>query len=71
MHIKRFISQNRRDFRAVYVCEHCSFAEEGYGYDDENFHQNVIPQKKCKKCGKVAGPGYRAYATKHAADAVL
>jgi ribosomal protein L37AE/L43A len=71
MHIKKFISQNRRDFRAIYVCEHCGAEEEGQGYDDENFHQNVIPQKKCKQCGKVAGEGYRAYAPKHAASEVL
>ena len=71
MHIKKFISQDRRDFRAVYVCEHCGAEEEGYGYDDENFHQNVIPQKKCKKCGKVAGKDYRAYAPKYAANEVV
>ena len=43
MHIKRILRQSRRDFRADYECEHCGFVVENeYGYDDANFHQNVI-----------------------------
>lgn len=49
--IKRITSQNRRDFRAIYECEGCGETSEGRGYDDRNFHDNVIPDMKCEKCG--------------------
>ena len=54
MKIQKIISQSRRDFRAVYECETCGNTKEGSGYDDANFHQNVIPAMKCGKCGAVA-----------------
>ncbi len=65
MRIKRFISQHRRDFTAVYECEHCGYEEEGSGYDDAFFHNKVIPDKVCPKCGKKAGPDYRPFAPKY------
>ena len=66
MKIKRIVTQNRRDFRADYECEHCGdIIEMGYGYDDTNFHQNVIPKMKCKKCGKTADENYRPLTTKY------
>ena len=71
MHIKKFVSQNRRDFTAIYECEHCGAIKESYGYDDDNFHRNVIPKMKCPECGKVAGPDYRPWGTKYPADAVV
>ena len=55
MHIKKKISQSRRDFQAIYACEHCGYEEESYGYDDYNFHANVIPKMECKKCTKTSG----------------
>jgi transcription elongation factor Elf1 len=63
--IQKIISQHRRDFTAIYECEHCGNVEEGYGYDDANFHQNVIPNKKCKNCGKKADENYRPLQTKY------
>lgn len=65
MRIEKILSQNRRDFRAIYICEHCGDTQESYGYDDENFHHNVIPKMKCKKCGKFAGEDYRELKTKY------
>lgn len=65
MRIKRILTQSRRDFTAIYVCEHCGHEEKGYGYDDSNFHNNVIPEKKCEKCGKTADKEYRPLATKY------
>ena len=65
MKIKEITSQNRRDFHAIYVCEHCGMEEVGTGYDDDNFHRNVIPAMKCKKCGKVAPENYRPMGTKY------
>ena len=55
MKIKRMISQHRRDFWADYECEDedCGYIErDTSGYDDRNFHDNVAPSWKCKKCGK-------------------
>ena len=65
MKIKKIINQNRRDFTAIYVCEHCGAEEEGRGYDDDNFHRNVIPAKKCKKCEKSAPVDYHPMGTKY------
>jgi len=65
MHIKRILSQNRRDFRAIYECEHCGYTYEGIGYDDSYFHQEVVPNKKCPKCGKTADENYRPLQTKY------
>lgn len=52
MKIKRVLSQHRRDFTAIYECEGCGATIEGRGYDDRNFHDNVIPKMKCESCGK-------------------
>jgi transcription elongation factor Elf1 len=63
MKIKEKLSQHRRDFHAIYVCEHCGHEEKSDGYDDANFHQNVIPNMKCKKCELKAGDDYKPNAT--------
>jgi len=65
MKIKRIISQSRRDFRAIYECEHCGNEYEGSGYDDSYFHSTVIPEWTCKKCGKKATDDYRPLTTKY------
>lgn len=65
MRIKEILRQVRRDFVAVYECEHCGLLDEMTGYDDENFHVNVVPNMACKKCGKKAGETYRPLATKY------
>lgn len=71
MKIKTIESQMRRDFWAIYECEHCGASERLSGYDDAHFHQNVIPKMECESCGKAAGESYRALAPKHAAHEVL
>jgi len=65
MKIKEIISQSRRDFNAIYECENCGHTEKGYGYDDTNFHQNVIPDMKCSKCEKKSPKNYRPLTTKY------
>ena len=65
MKIKEIIYQHRRDFKAVYICEHCGHEETSSGYDDVYFHNTVIPDMKCKKCGKVAKADYKPQATKY------
>lgn len=53
MRINEILDQHRRDFWADYECENCGHIEHRkYGYDDRNFHDNVIPKMKCPKCGK-------------------
>lgn len=52
MKIKEIVSQHRRDFYAIYECEHCGFTKKGSGYDDANFHQNVIPKMVCENVVK-------------------
>jgi transcription elongation factor Elf1 len=65
MKIQKILSQNRRDFRAIYECEHCGATKEAYGYDDTNFHNNVIPAMECGICGAKSPEDYRALTTKY------
>ena len=65
MRIQKILRQHRRDFTAIYECEHCGYTEEDSGYDDSYFHTSVVPAMECPKCGKVAGDGYRALTTKY------
>jgi primosomal protein N' len=65
MKIKEIKSQNRRDFTAVYECEHCGHTMTGYGYDDANFHNNVIPKMKCYECGEASPDSYSPNATRY------
>jgi len=45
-------NQLRRDFDGLYECENCEAQEEIKDcYDDRNFHDNVMPNHKCNKCG--------------------
>lgn len=72
MKIKEIISQYRRDFTAIYECEHCGKTTgEMSGYDDDHFHRNVIPDWICKHCGCKAAETYRPLATKYAASAII
>jgi len=72
MKILKINSQHRRDFWANLVCEHCGHIETNEsGYDDHHFHRNVIPQIKCKKCGKVAPPDYKPMRPKYDAHVVV
>ena len=52
MRIKAITYQHRRDFKADFECEGCGHTWKGGGYDDDNFHRNVIPNSKCPKCDK-------------------
>lgn len=68
MKIKKIVYQNRRDFKAVYECEHCgAVTQEEWGYDDANFHNNVIPAMVCKVCGKTSDESYRPLRPKYPA----
>ena len=72
MKIKQINSQNRRDFYADYECEHCEHVEKDRGgYDDDNFHQNVIPDMVCPQCKKKSNKNYRPLKTKYDAYEVI
>ena len=75
MKIQRIESQSRRDFYAIYECEGCGETRRGSGYDDTNFHQNVIPAMECGGCGKAStdfGEGAaRPLAPKYADSVVI
>ena len=61
MRIKELIWQHRRDFEAWFVCPFCGHEKKIRGYDDANYHQNVIPKLTCDKCGKCELDGDKAY----------
>ena len=65
MKIQKILNQHRRDFNAIYECEHCGHTYEATGYDDTYFYNEVIPSKKCPKCDKKAGDDYRPLTTKY------
>jgi len=71
MKIKKITSQSRRDFYAIYECEHCGHTMWGHGYDDANFHHNVIPGMKCSDCGKTAPDDYMPLTTKYPEWAIV
>lgn len=75
MKIKEITGQHRRDFWAIYECEGCGHTtKESSGYDDRNFHDNVIPKMVCESCGKsrisldIVGEFTQ---TKYSADVVI
>ena len=66
MKIDEITSQNRRDFHAILICESCGETQVlNNGYDDDNYHRNVIPNIPCKSCGKKSPDNYRPLATKY------
>jgi hypothetical protein len=65
MKITKILTQHRRDFTAQTVCEHCGHEQKIEGYDDDNFHRNVVPNIKCNACAKKAPLGARPFGTKY------
>ena len=47
------IDQMRRDFTGKFECQGCGNIETDTScYDDDYYHNNVIPAMKCEKCGE-------------------
>lgn len=65
MKIKKILHQHRRDFIAYFKCEHCDHTPILNGYDDEYFHNEVIPKMKCERCGKTSPEDYIPLTTKY------
>lgn len=51
MKIKKITYRLARDFEAIFECEFCGENCEKVGYDDDYFHNHVIPRMVCKSCG--------------------
>ena len=71
MHIAKYTWRSRRDFKAVYRCEHCDATVEKSGYDDAYFHVVVIPDMECDSCGKVASDDYTPHQTQYTEGEVI
>ena len=52
MYINNILSRNRRDIEVQLKC-HCGFSYVDTIYDDEHFHNNIVPKIKCPKCGQI------------------
>lgn len=53
MKLEEVTWQNSNDFKGILRCEHCDSTQfMDYGYQDDNFHNNVIPAIVCISCGK-------------------
>ena len=53
MKIEKILTRSRRDFTAVMKCEFCEYQVVNRdGYDDRNYHDNVIPAMTCENCGR-------------------
>ncbi len=51
MKIIKTYNWNRRDFYYDAKCEHCgNVTTKNSGYDDDNYYNNVVPEKKCTSC---------------------
>ena len=71
MRIKEVISQNRRDMQNLYECEHCGHTHKDSGYDDENFHKNVVPKMICPDCKKIAKDNSDARTPKYESHVII
>ena len=69
MFIREIKRQHRRDFYADFECENCGYIEKDHpGYDDAYYHNHVVSEMVCPKCGKSAldlGTDYRPLTTKY------
>ena len=53
MKVLKKYDQYRRDCKCDLECENCGHKEtDKSAYDDRNFWVNVIPNRRCGKCGK-------------------
>lgn len=53
MKVTRRFNQSRRDLCIDLECESCGATDtNNSAYDDSNYWINVVPDMKCKNCGK-------------------
>lgn len=51
MEIKKITYKSRNDFKAIFQCERCGNEFEAWGYSDDYYYNNVLPNALCPKCG--------------------
>lgn len=51
MKITQIKNQLRNDLYGTMSCECCGHEQTFVGYDDDNYHNKVVPKVKCKRCG--------------------
>lgn len=51
MNIVKITYSNNNDFKADYECPLCHHRFSGWGYSDDNFYVNVLPNALCPECG--------------------
>lgn len=53
MKVVKIYNQHRRDCHADFECEGCGAKDTTTSaYDDRYYWDNVVPNRKCKNCGK-------------------
>ena len=53
MKVLEIYNQHRRDCHVDMECQSCKTKQTiTTGYDDSNYWVNIVPNMKCKKCGK-------------------
>lgn len=65
MRIKKVFYRHVRDFIAICECENCGDERVEHGYDQENFHENVIPKMICLHCNNRRHDDYVPSETKY------
>lgn len=51
MKIKDITYSSRNDFKAVFMCEKCKHEYTAWGYSDNYFYNDVLPNAICPECG--------------------
>ena len=54
MYIKKLEKVRSRDLYCILKCEFCGAEKYQYGYDDEYYFIQVVPDIKCSNCGRSA-----------------
>ncbi|VTS50558.1 Uncharacterised protein [Streptococcus anginosus] len=66
MRIKKIYQSNTEEISQQNMSVNIvAFMKIDSGYDDANYHNNVVPNMECEKCGKKAEPNYRPLAPKY------
>jgi hypothetical protein len=69
--IKEILNQSRRDFNAIYECEHCKTQVQDFGYDDFYFHNHVVPSMICSSCNKKSNNEYKPLTPKYSESTII
>jgi len=56
MKIQKVLWQERKDFTAIFKCEHCGDTVKGNGVVSAAFLKKALPDMTCEKCGKMGEP---------------